>query len=97
MTVSIILLRLGVQLDHGVDTHDGDAGLDSTLELLDLSHAGLQHTGLEGIVDAALHQIQTVVAVGLLLGNGLLFLVGVTLLHPLRKSVAHSELSDEFG
>lgn len=97
MTVSIILPLLRVQLDDRIDTHDGDAGLDGTLELLDLAHAGLQHACLEGVVDAALREIKAVVAVRLLLGDGLLFFVGVAILHTLGKGVADSELSNELG
>lgn len=97
MTVSIVLgLLLRVQLDHRVDTHDGDARLDGTLQLLDLAHAGLEHAGLDGVVDAALHQVETVVLVRLLLGDGLLLLVGIALLDALRESVADTQLGDEF-
>lgn len=52
--MSVILLHLWVQLDHGIDTHDGNAGLNSTLELLNLAHTGLQYTSLEGIMHTAL-------------------------------------------
>lgn len=95
MAVSIILLRLWVQLDHRVNTHDSDTSLDGTLELLDLAHARLENTSLKAVVDPALGQVKTVVAVGLLLGDGLLFLVGVSFLHALRESVADTELSNE--
>ena len=81
--MAIILLLLRVQLDHRVNTHDSNASLDSTLQLLDLAHAGLQNTGLQSVVDASLRQIQSVVAVSLLLGNGLLLLIGVAILHTL--------------
>lgn len=97
MAVSIILLRLGVQLDHGVNTHNGNAGFNGTLKLLDLAHARFQNTGLEAVVDPTLHQIETIVTVGLLLGNGLFFLVGIALLDTLRECVADTELGDEFG
>lgn len=97
MTVSIILLRLGVQLDHGVNTHNGNAGFNGTLELLDLAHARFQNTGLKAVVDPTLHQIETIVTVSLLLGNGLFFLVGIALLDTLREGVADTELGDEFG
>lgn len=80
MAMAIILLLLRVQLDDRVNAHDGNAGLDGTLELLDLAHAGLKDAGLQGVVDAALHQVQAVVAVGLLLGDGLFFLVDIAFL-----------------
>ena len=83
VAVAVIRRLLGVKLDDRVNAHDGYASLHGTLQLLDLAHAGLQHTGLEGIVDPSLHQIQTVVAVGLLLSNGLLLLVGIAILHTL--------------
>ena len=83
VAVSIILLRLWIQLNHGVDTHNSNAGFHSTLELLDLAHARFQDTGLEAVVNASLGQVKTIVPVGLLLGNGLLFLVGITLLYTL--------------
>ena len=97
VTVSVILLHLGVQLDHGINTHNGNAGFDGTLELLDLAHAGFQNTGLHGVMDTALRQVETVVAVRLLLGDSLLFLVGVTFLDALGESVADTELGNELG
>jgi len=83
VAVAVIRRLLGVQLDDRINTHDGNAGLDSTLELLDLAHAGLQHTGLESVVNTSLHQIQSIVAVGLLLGDGLLLLISITILYTL--------------
>lgn len=97
VAVAIILLPLGVQLDDRVNAHDGYAGLDGTLQLLDLAHAGLEDTGLQAVVNASLHQVQAVVAVRLLLGNGLFLLVGITFLHALRQGVAHTQLGDELG
>lgn len=94
----IILRRLfGVQLDHGIDTHDSNAGLDGTLQLLDLAHARLEHASLNGVVDAALHEVETVVLVRLLLGNGLLILVGSAFLEALRNGVTYTQLGDKFG
>lgn len=84
MAMAVILLLLGIQLDHRVNAHNGDAGLDSTFELFDLAHAGLQNTGFEGVVNSSLHQIQTVVAVSLLLGDSLFLFVSITFLHTLR-------------
>ena len=81
--MAVILLLLGVQLDHRVNAHDGNAGLDSTLELLDLAHTGLQNTCLQSVVDSSLHQIQSIVAVGLLLRDSLLFLISIAILHTL--------------
>lgn len=83
VAVAVILRLLGVQLDDRVNAHDGYASLHSTLKLLDLAHAGLQHTGLQSVMNPSLCQIQTVVAVSLLLSDGLLLLVSVTLLHTL--------------
>lgn len=95
--MSVILLRLWVQLNNRINTHDRNASLDSTLELLDLAHARLEHTSLEAVVDPSLHQVETVVLVGLLLGDGLLFLIGVAFLYTLREGMADTELGDEFG
>lgn len=97
MTVSIILLLLRIQLDHGINTHDGYAGLDRTLQLLNLAHAGFQNAALEAVVDTSLHQVEAVVSIGLLLGNGFLGLVRIAFLHALRDGVAHSQLGDELG
>lgn len=83
VAVSIILLRLWIQLNHGVNAHNSNAGFHSTLKLLDLAHARFQDTGLEAVVNPSLGQVKTIVPVGLLLGNGLLFLVGITLLYTL--------------
>lgn len=83
MAVAIIRRLLRVQLDNRVNAHDGNAGLNSTLKLLDLAHTGLENTGLESVVNASLHQIQPVVAVCLLLGDGLLLLIGIAFLHAL--------------
>lgn len=83
MAVTVIRRLLGVKLDDRVNAHDSYASFNGTLQLLDLAHAGLQHTGLEGIVDPSLRQIKTVVAVSLLLGDGLLLLVGIAVLHTL--------------
>lgn len=95
MTVPIILLPFGVQLDHGIDTHDGYAGLDSTFELLDLTHAGFQDTCLDAIVDSSLGQIQSIVLVVLLLGDSLIVLVRGAFFDTLRGPVAATELSNE--
>ena len=76
VTVSVILAPLlRVKLDQSVDPHDRHASLDSTLELLNLAHARLEHTGLDAVVHAALGEIEAVVAVALGLGDG--FVVGV--------------------
>jgi hypothetical protein len=83
VAVAVVLRLLRVKLDDRINAHDGYASLHGTLQLLDLAHAGLQHTSLESIVNPALGQIQTVVAVSLLLGDGLLLLVGIAVLHTL--------------
>lgn len=95
--MTVILFPLRIQLDHGINTHDSYASFDGTLQLLHLAHAGLQDTSLQTVVDSALHQIQAVVPVGLLLGDGLLFLVGIALLDALGDGVADSQLGNEFG
>jgi hypothetical protein len=95
VTVSIILPSFGVQLDHGIDTHDGYAGLDSTLELLDLTHAGFQDTCLDAIMDSSLSQIKPIVLVVLLLGDSLIVLGGGAFFDALRSPVAATELSNE--
>jgi hypothetical protein len=97
MAMSIISLLFRIQLDHGINTHDGNASLNSTLELLELTHARLKHTSLEAVMDTALCQVEPVVAVFLLLGNGLLLFVGFAFLDTLGDSVSLAELGNEFG
>lgn len=76
MTVTIVLTPLfRVQLDQGVDSHNGNTSLDGRFELLDLAHAGLERAGLDAVVYSALGQVQAVVLVVLLLCD-LLLLVG---------------------
>lgn len=43
--VTTSALLLWIQLDQGIDTHDGDTRLHCRLQLLDLAHTGFQHTG----------------------------------------------------
>lgn len=77
VTVTIITtLVLRVELDHGVDSHDGHTGLNSTLQLLDLAHGRFQNTHLQAIDNTALGKVQTVVLVVLLLGKRLLVFGG---------------------
>ena len=92
-----ILLRLllRIQLDHGIDPHDGDARLDGTLELLDLAHAGLENASLERVMDATAGQVKAVVAVILLLGDGFFLRVGLAFVDSLRERVTHAQLRDE--
>lgn len=97
MAVSVILLLLGIQLDHSVDAHDSDTSLDSTLKLLELTHTRLQDTGLEAVVHTALGQVEAVVSVLFLLSNGLLFLIRLAFLDALGDGVSLAELRDEFG
>lgn len=76
VAVSVVLAPLlGIKLDQSVDSHNRHASLDSTLELLDLAHARLEHTRLDAVVHAALGEVEAVVAVALGLGDG--FRVGV--------------------
>ena len=69
--MSIITLLLRVQLDHGVDSHDGNARLDRRLELLDLAHARFEDTCFHAVLHAALAEVETVVLVALGLGQSL--------------------------
>lgn len=48
-------------------------------------------------MDPSLHQIQTIIPVGLHLSDGLGVDVGVALLDALGARVATTELGDEFG
>lgn len=96
MPMSIILLLLRIQLNHGINPHNRNASLDRTLELLDLAHARLQDASLDRICHLALHQVEAVVLVRLLLGDGLLVFVSVAFLDTLRESMADAELRDEF-
>lgn len=75
MSVSIITaaLLLRIQLDEGIDSHNGNARLHCRLQLLDLAHAGFQNTSLERVVYLAISKIQAVVLVVL----GLCKLLGV--------------------
>ena len=69
--MSVVTLLLRIQLDHGVDSHDGDARLDRRLELLDLAHARFEDTGFHAVLHPALAEIETVVLVALGLGQSL--------------------------
>jgi hypothetical protein len=44
---------LGVEPDQGINAHDSDTCLHGGLQLLDLAHAGLQHTCLQAVVHRA--------------------------------------------
>lgn len=77
VTVTIITtLVLRVEFDHRINSHNGHAGLDSALQLLDLAHGWLQNTHLQAVDDATLGEVQTVVLVVLLLGERLLVFGG---------------------
>jgi len=97
VTMSIILLAFRVQFDDSINAHDGNTGLDSTLELLELTHARLQNTSLEAVMHTALCQVETVVTVLLLLSNGRLFLVSLSFLDALGYGVSLAELGNELG
>lgn len=76
VAVSIVLAPLlRIKLNQRIDPHNRHASLNSTLELLDLAHARLEHTSLDAVVHAALGEVEAVVAVALGLGNG--FGIGV--------------------
>ena len=97
MSMSVILLLLRIQLNHGINPHNRNASLDRTLELLDLAHARLQDTSLDRVGNLALHQVEAVVLVRLLLSDGLFVLVGVAFLNSLREGVTDAELRDKLG
>lgn len=105
MTVTVILLSplLGVKLDERVDTHDGDACLDGRLQLLDLAHAGLEHSLLDLVDELAAGEVQTVVLVVLLLGCVLLGrgrgvgVVGGALCHRVPAAQLGDELAAVLG
>ena len=63
--------------------------------MLHLAHARFENTGLDGVLDSALGEIKTVVAVCLLLGDGFFFFIGVTFLETLGYGMADSELRNE--
>jgi hypothetical protein len=71
VTMPIVLTAplLRVQLDQRVNTHNGDTRLNRRLELLNLAHAGLEHTGLEAVVYLAVREVQAIVLVVLRLGE----------------------------
>ena len=76
VAVSVILTPLlRIKLNQSIDPHNRHASLDSTLELLDLAHARLEHTGLDTVVHTALGEVEAVVLVALGFGDG--FGVGV--------------------
>lgn len=57
--VAAALLRLREQLDHVVDTQDGDGRLSGKLETLCLHHGGLVHASLAVVSGLAVDQVQT--------------------------------------
>lgn len=92
-----LLFLFRIEFDHGIDSHDGDTSLHRTLQLSHLTHARLKYAGLDRIMDSSLHQIQTVVLVGLLLSNCLFLIVCVSFLDTLGEGVADTQLGDELG
>jgi hypothetical protein len=95
MTV-VFSLPLGIQFDHRVNAHDGDARLHGALQLLDLAHARFQDTIFDRINYSSLCQIESIIPICPLLGNSLLFVIGVSFLDTLRDCMAHTQLSNEF-
>lgn len=69
--VSIITLLLRIQLDHRVDSHDGNARLNRRLQLFDLAHARLEDPCFHAILHPALAEVKAVVLVALGLGQSL--------------------------
>jgi hypothetical protein len=101
VTMPIVLTAplLRVQLDQRVNTHNGDTGLNRRLELLNLAHAGLEHTGLEAVVYLAVREVQAVVLVVLRLGE-LLGVLGSGIggvNGSLGEGVTRTEVGDELG
>lgn len=103
MPMSVILPStpiLRVQLDHRIDTHNRDTGLNRALQLLDLAHAGLKHAGLDAVAHPTRAQVESVVLVVLLLSKRLFVLGagGVMLVgEALGQGVAGAQLRDELG
>jgi hypothetical protein len=99
MAIILAAPLLGVQLDQRVNTHNGDTGLNRRLELLDLAHAGLEHTSLEAVMYLAVREVQTIVLVVLRLGE-LLSVLGRGVRGvdcSLREGVTGAEVGDELG
>jgi hypothetical protein len=66
MSVTIIVTTstlFRIQLDQGINTHDGDASLHCGLQLLHLAHTRLKDTSLQTVVYLAVRQVQSVVLV----------------------------------
>jgi hypothetical protein len=66
MPVTIILATaalLRIQLDQGINTHNGHTCLYRGLQLLHLAHTRLEDTSLEAVVHFAVGQVQAVVLV----------------------------------
>lgn len=99
MSVVTAALLLRIQLDEGIDSHNGNTRLHRRLQLLDLAHAGFQYTGLERVVYFAVSKIQAVVLVVLGLGKVLGVLRrGVCWVHgTLRESVSRSQVGDKLS
>ena len=58
MTVRVLLLLRGVELDDVVNAQNGRGGLGGKLEALDLAHGGLEHAGLDVVANDALVQVE---------------------------------------
>ena len=66
MPVTIIFSAaalLRIQLNQGINTHNGHTCLHRGLQLLDLAHARLKDTSLQAVVHLAVGQVQTVILV----------------------------------
>lgn len=57
--VSVLLLLVGVELDHIVDSEDGHSGLSGEAKALNLGNSRLHHSSLEIVSDLALHQVKS--------------------------------------
>jgi hypothetical protein len=88
---------LRIKLNKRINTHNSDTSLDRALKLLHLTHARFQHTSLNLIDDLPTEEIEAVVLVVLLAGEGFLVGVSVAVLEALGECVSAAELGDELG
>jgi len=68
---SPITALISIKLNQRINPHNRHASLHRTLQLLDLTHTGLQHARLHTIVHTSLIEIEPVVAVPFRLGKRL--------------------------
>lgn len=90
MAMSVIFALLRIQFNHGIDSHDGNACFDGTLELLHFAHARFQDTSFDGISYSALQELEPVVSIVLLLGDSFVGFIGNALLDTEGVGVARA-------